>query len=338
MSGVNNATNTEVSGDGLASNGAVNPRIEPGLGLGNFADAVEAAEAAFERKLEELLRKENLQDLPEENKQGIKSLLKLQRSLGGNHQLDTRLLTAAMRQPVMYSPAQMTIRQFLCGYEAFVNVLGLSEAAIIGGFVTYLPPKMQERIVESDLDTSSWASYKEGARKILEDSSRYNALKARFDIRNTSQKAGESVYEFGERLRDLGNIGFPNTDPTARSSRDSVMKDALAAGIINDEVSIQLIRNINDMSFNRLLEEAITLEISHQARNTIRRRDVAVEVPVLRTEFSQANRSGPSRQFEEHTPNRSDYQYQTNMYDDDRTPRWVCSDCWEQNSREFNSE
>ena len=349
MSGLNNETSEGAVGDNrVTTNGAEVPGFEPG----NIATA-----EAFERKLDELLRRENLQDLSEENKQGIKALLKLQRAMGGNQFQnggnDERLLIAGMHRPPMYSPTTMTIRQFLCGYEAFVRGLGLAESAIIRAFVTYLPPKLQERIGEAvNLVTSSWAAYKKGVRKILEDSSRYNELKARFDILKISQKVGESVHEFGERLRDLGNIGFPNKDPNARSHRESVLKDALVAGILNDEVCLQLIRCMNRMNFDELLVEAVTLESSHQARNTIRRMDDAVEVSVRRTEKCWGDSypavagnvpSGPSVswQFERDDSIRAapDYQYQGER------SCWFCGrmghlkrDCWDyRDSREYNS-
>eukprot|EP00116_Pleurobrachia_bachei_P008042 sb/3468304/ len=232
-----------------------------------------------------------------------------------------------MKGPLVYSPTTMTIRQFMGGYESYVQGLGLTDAAIIRGFVTYLPPELQERITESvNLDASSWAAYKTGVWKILEDSSRYDELKARFEIPNVSQEVGKSVHLFGERLRDLGNIGFPSTNPYTLHSRDSVMR------MQNDEVSTQLIRGISKMSFDELIciQEAVTLEISHQARNTIRRKEDAVEVSVLRPDFPRGvgfNRghgsnepAGSSRQLNRDNSTRPDYQYQDNY----RPRCWYC--------------
>ena len=104
MSGLNNETSEVAVGDNrVTTNGAEVPGFEPG--------SIATAEA-FERKLDEFLRQENLQDLPEENKQGIKALLKLQRAVGGNSVQDARLLTAGMNEPLVYSPTTMTIRWY----------------------------------------------------------------------------------------------------------------------------------------------------------------------------------------------------------------------------------
>lgn len=241
-----------------------------------------------DHRLEELLAREGLQDLPEDNKKAIKTLMRMQHTyLAAERQV--KVTATGLKKPSSYSPSTMTVRQFMCGYEAYVRAGDLSDSQAVKGLVTYLDPKSQERIAQAaNLDKSSWENYKKGVLKILEDSSKYNALNARFDIRNAKQEAGETVHSFGERLRDLGIIGFP--DATTMTTRDAALKDALAAGISLDEVAIQLIRNINKMNFDELLEHAITLETSHQARKTIRVQEDSSEIPVLRTVVSDPRR------------------------------------------------
>ena len=266
-------------------------------------------------EFDDLLRRENLETLPEENKLAVKALLKMQRAMAVKdvrEEKEVRLITAGMRKPPVFSPKTMTLRQFVCGYEAYTEAMGLSESAIIGGFITYLDPPSQERLSNVDnLDRSSWKAYKIGVLKILEDSSKYNELSARFHIRNIKQLVGESVHQFGERLRDLGNIGFPQHDS---QSREAALKDALAAGIRNDEIGIQLIRVIATRTFDELLEDAITLAISHEARSKIRVKEDAVEVSVLRAGWdnNQDMRNGAANipQGEYNPPPRSGYNNQ----------------------------
>eukprot|EP00116_Pleurobrachia_bachei_P000409 sb/3460671/ len=210
---------------------------------------------------------------------------------------EVRLITAGLKKPATFTPSTMTIRQFIFVYEAYVEAMGMTETAAIKGFISFLDAKSVERLTHAvgSLDKSSWDAYKQSVCSILEDSSKYNTLSARFNLRNIKQKVGETVHEFGERLRDLGNIGFPEIDAPSVASREAALKDALAAGITNDDIGIKLITSIADKTFDEMLKTAITLDISHQARSTIRAREDNVEVSVLRAEWNREEEN--PRQF-----------------------------------------
>ena len=210
---------------------------------------------------------------------------------------EIRLITAGLKKPATFTPSTMTIRQFIFVYEAYVEAMGMTETAVIKGFISFLDAKSVERLTHAagSLNKSSWNAYKQSVCSILEDRSKYNTLSARFNIRNIKQKVGETVHEFGERLRDLGNIGFPGIDAPTVSNREAALKDALAVGITNDVIGVQLISTIADKSFDELLKTAITLDMSHQARNTIRVRDDNVEVSVLRADWAREGENTTSR-------------------------------------------
>lgn len=303
--------------------------VTNGAELPGFEPAVLA-----EGELDAMLEREGLSGLPEENKKAIKVLLRIQRAMrttDAKKEMQSRIVATGMKKPTAFTPATMSVRQFICGYEAYVNVIGFNEATTIEGFVTYLDPKSQERVLQStDLDKSSWKAYKKDVLNLLEDSSKYSELNARFNIRNIKQKVGETVHEFGQRLRDQGNIGFPGSDDHTIIWREAVLKDALAAGIAKDEVGIQIIRRISSMTFNELLREAVTLDISYQAREQIRSRsaDIVenVGIAVLRT---QTEAEGPRHQ-----------QYIDNRNDDSclQCGEWghLRRDCWQFESAQRN--
>ena len=85
------------------------------------------------------------------------------------------------------------------------------------------------------------------------------------------QSYDETVLEFGTRLKDLARTAFPGNSASEQATRDSILKDTLAAGVKREEIGVQLLRLHDSMSFSELYAEALALESSYEALSNIRR-------------------------------------------------------------------
>ena len=126
-----------------------------------------------------------------------------------------------------------------------------------------------------------WNSFKDDVIRAL--SSPREAVQARFELKKATQRADETVAQFGERLRDLGRLGYRSDNQAAM---ESALIDALSGGILRDEISIVLIGNADD-TFARNLEVAVKLDCAYRARSTLKEGD-DITVSVLKNERTSA--------------------------------------------------
>ena len=125
------------SGSPTSHNGAVTPgSYQPGT----FQPTTQGPEEALDQEFEDLLKQENLETLPADNKLAVKALLKMQRALAVKDvrsEKEIRLITAGLKKPATFSPSTITIRQFIFVYEAYADAMGLTETAAIKGFISF---------------------------------------------------------------------------------------------------------------------------------------------------------------------------------------------------------
>ena len=192
--------------------------------------------------------------------------------------VEFRAGVAGTRRPEIFDPSKSTITSYFEGFEPFKKVVGLTGSNAIQSFLTYLDPQSLSKVQRlPSLDEDDWASFKEEVTQAL--SSPREAVQARFELKKASQRADETVAQFGERLRNLGRLGYKPNDVPAM---ESAMKDALAGGVIRDEISIFLIGSSED-TFAKCLEGAIMLDSAFKARSTLKNNDM-VDVSVLKNE------------------------------------------------------
>lgn len=215
--------------------------------------------------------------LPEERKAAIIALIETQKSAGSQVNLekpiaqieDDWLLARTVRPLSRFDPNSVTIRRFVMMYETYTAALGLPERQKIDSFITYLDGKLQERLLNTtSLNSDSWEDYKNSLIKFLEDHSRRNAVTARFQIKRAKQKVTETVFEFADRLQELSMIGYPaSSELNNHVIKENVLKDALASGVRDDDIAIELMVMIETSTYDQLLQEAVKLESSISTRS-----------------------------------------------------------------------
>ena len=173
----------------------------------------------------------------------------------------------AGRKPSPFEPATMDIRNYIRGFELYKNAAALSDKDSIFAFLTYLDLDCQGKMERrSKTGSETWSDFKAAAVEILDGPSTQSPLDARLSLKGAKQRAGESVQDFGERIRKLGETGFPEDGP----AREANMRDALVAGVLKDEIGVVLIREMkNRSSFDELLREAKSLERSYKSRQVM---------------------------------------------------------------------
>jgi hypothetical protein len=192
--------------------------------------------------------------------------------------LEFRAGVAGTRRPEVFDPAKISITAYFECFEPFRQVVGLSDEAAVQSFQTYLGPKSLA-VVQALTSASgaNWTGFKADVIKAL--SFPREAVQARFELKKATQRADETVAQFGERLRELGSLGY-RTDELA--ARESALKDALSGGVLRDEISIMLIGS-TDETFAKCLEEAVKLDSAYRARSSLKDGD-QIAVSVLKNE------------------------------------------------------
>ncbi|KAL5264824.1 hypothetical protein ACHWQZ_G005783 [Mnemiopsis leidyi] len=205
--------------------------------------------------------------------------------------VEFRAGVAGTRRPEIFDPSKCTITSYFEGFEPFRKVVGLTGSNAIQSFLTYLDTQSLSKVQSlTSLEDDDWAVFKEEVIQAL--SSPREAVQARFELKKASQRPDETVAQFGERLRNLGRLGYkPNDFP----AMESAMKDALAGGVIRDEISIFLIGNSED-TFAKCLEGAIMMDSAFKARSTLKNGDT-LAVSVLKNERETASNVSVDRGF-----------------------------------------
>ena len=204
--------------------------------------------------------------------------------------LSFRAGVAGSKKPDTFNPNSTTIQAFFEAFEPFKLVMNLTGRLAVNTFLTYLDRKSHNQLLEKGLTThDDWELFKQDAIKAL--SSPKASIQARFEIKRACQHRDETVSQFGQRLIDFGRVGYTDAEAIAK---DSALKDALAGGVIRDELGIHLINN-SDRPFQDLLAEAVQLDASFRARQALRAND-KYEVTVMKTERVDSRVSGSGQQ------------------------------------------
>ena len=221
--------------------------------------------------------------------------------------IEFRAGVAGTRRPEVFDPTKISITAFFECFKPFRRVVGLADSNAIQSFQTYLDPK--SLAVVQELDSASednWSNFKTEVIKVL--SSPREAVQARFELKKATQRADETVAQFGDRLRELGKLGYRTEEIVAM---ESAMKDALSGGVIRDEISVFLIGS-SEEPFTKCLEEAVKLDCAYRARSTLKDED-NIAVSVLKNErmsstSHSADSSYPSHFAQTSRPPPSDLQ------------------------------
>jgi hypothetical protein len=192
--------------------------------------------------------------------------------------VEFRAGVAGTRRPEVFDPSKISITAYFECFEPFRNVVGLSQGAAVQSFKTYLDSKSLA-IVQAlpSASGNDWTVFKNDVIKAL--SSPREAVQARFELKKATQRADETVAQFGERLRDLGRLGYLSTENAAK---ESALKDALSGGVLRDEISIFLIGS-SGKTFSQCLEDAVNLDSAYRARSSLKEGD-SIAVSVLKNE------------------------------------------------------
>lgn len=175
---------------------------------------------------------------------------------------------AGSKKPDIFDPTQISIQAFIDRFEPFRRIMGLTGRPAINAFMTYLNTDAQTTLTDNKvLERETWEEFKENTIQAL--SPPQARVKARFEIKRAVQKIDETVEEFGKRLVKLGKTAYGLNENEAK---DSALKDALAGGVRRDVVAVQLI-NEQDKDFNDLLAEAVNLDASYTARESMKSDD-----------------------------------------------------------------
>ena len=151
--------------------------------------------------------------------------------------LEFRAGVAGTRRPEVFDPSKVSITSYFESFEPFRKVVGLNGANAVLSFQTYLDSRSLAIVQALPSSTGAgWNAFKTEVVKAL--SSPREAVQARFELKKASQRIDESVAQFGERLHDLGRLGYKTEEQAAM---ESALKDALAGGVRRDEISVFLI-------------------------------------------------------------------------------------------------
>ena len=203
--------------------------------------------------------------------------------------LDFRAGVAGSRRPDLFDPSTTHISAYFETFEPFRAIMNSNGQHAVNTFLTYLDQKSRNTLITKGITRkSTWDSFRKAAIEAL--SSPREAVKARYEIKRAKQRVDETVDQFGERLFALGKLGFTVEE---RDAMDTILEDALTAGLIRDEIAIVLI-NKNDGDFKDYLEEAIKLDGSYQARSTLREED-SMRINVLKNEIAPTFQQAGSR-------------------------------------------
>jgi hypothetical protein len=114
--------------------------------------------------------------------------------------LEFRAGVAGTRLPEVFDPAKISITAYFECFEPFRQVVGLSDEAAVQSFQTYLSPK-SFAVVQALTSASgaNWTGFKADVIKAL--SSPREDVQAQFELKKATQRADETVAQFGERLR-----------------------------------------------------------------------------------------------------------------------------------------
>ena len=195
--------------------------------------------------------------------------------------LEFRAGVAGSRRPDVFDPETMSISTFFDTFEPFKLLMNMTGVNAMNTFLTYLDRKSRTTLASQDLtNIVDWDQFKLRVCEIL--SSPREAVQARFEIKKASQRPDETVAQFGDRLIDLGRLGFKADENIAR---ESALKDALSGGVLRDEIAVHLISNL-DKTLQQCLEEAINLDSAYRARLTLKEGD-GISVSVMKTERYQ---------------------------------------------------
>ena len=133
--------------------------------------------------------------------------------------VDFRAGVAGTRRPEVFDPAKTSITAYFECFEPFRRVVGLKDANAVQSFQTYLDSKSLAIVQALDSATEDdWNAFKDEVIRAL--SSPREAIQARFELKKATQRVDETVAQFGERLRELGRLGY-------RSDNQAALKSAL---------------------------------------------------------------------------------------------------------------
>eukprot|EP00116_Pleurobrachia_bachei_P005291 sb/3465553/ len=237
----------------------------------------------------------------------------------------------AGRKPQPFDPATMDIRTYIRGFELYKRAANLSDEESIYAFMTYLDIDCQGRLERRyESDTETWAQFKEAAMEILDGPYTQSPLDARLALKGAKQRAGESVQDFGERIRRLGEIGFS----AEIEAREANMRDALVSGVLLDQIGVHLIQVMTRMTYDELLQEAKRLERSYKSRQVLNGGTSNIEVTAMPARVLAATSSMPPNQISDFgdapglspTTHRADNMNQTsqNQGGSSRPGCWYC--------------
>eukprot|EP00116_Pleurobrachia_bachei_P006079 sb/3466341/ len=178
--------------------------------------------------------------------------------------------TAASRRPDIFDPTATAITDFVDEYESYIQILGLKGVTAVRAFLTYLTPRFQNQVREAGLgENDNWEDFKEKVVPLIQSLNNESKLIARLKLQKAKQEPGESMMDFGERLRKFGKSGYPAR--CEEPLREVVLKQALSMGVLQDEIGVQLLQEaFEEISFTDLLQSAAQLEIAYTAREVAR--------------------------------------------------------------------
>ena len=170
----------------------------------------------------------------------------------------------SVRKPETYT-SEKDIKVFLTSFELYTKSINLNADKVLPSFITYLDAESFQKLKVLDiLEIKNWKEFKEATIEALSPAISKMAIKQK--LRNSKQKPNETVTEFYNRIVIL--VSQHLDDVTSDAERSALLKETLASGLSDDEISVEIIEQ-DKWTFKESLDYAIRREQSKLARREI---------------------------------------------------------------------
>ena len=170
----------------------------------------------------------------------------------------------SVRKPETFTSGK-DIRLFMDTFDSYTKSINLAEDKSKQSFLTYLDPESFQKIkVLEILNINDWKQFRDAVIEALSPAMSKMAIKQK--LRNLRQRPNEKVTEFYDRIIVLASQYFE--DNVTDAEKSTILKETLAAGLRDDQISVELIER-DKWDFKRCLDYAVRREQSVMARKEI---------------------------------------------------------------------
>ena len=212
-----------------------------------------------------------LKELSKEQNEAIALVLKQQqmettRRLQQRDVKPDQTRTALAKRPTSFELDEMEIERYIQRFEDFlIPSSTYTDDERIRAFASYLPDKVNSRLEQDERIRNrlvDWETFKDNVKKCVHAMEKETGLQARAKLREMKQQRTESLRDFADELVKLSKKAWPKEEES--DTRKAMVKDALAIGARRDEVTIYILQNADERTFQEVIERADILETSYR--------------------------------------------------------------------------